>query len=229
VALRATREAELAIDGNVIIASSKVDGSPARATVSLALGPHAVFLSGVIRCPEDAIPVTCVLSGEAPAPVPAENLFPRWIGGLAGEVWASSNPEPWTTTPVQRRVDPVLGLLELRGEPAFGDRPLQARWRGQLTIGEGGVYRFSTRSTARVALTVAGRTVLSAAPGQASGELEITAGRHRIELVCNWPPGRAAVELYWTPPRGHREIIPPAVLSPDWNAKRAARRTRGAD
>jgi hypothetical protein len=113
-----------------------------------------------------------------------------------------------------RRVDPAIGFREARDDRSFGRGPFVARWSGRVRAESSGEYLFEARSNGLSMLMIDGHPSL---PEQAAAPVKVTleAGPHDLELFYEWEKGRARLALYWTPPSGCRELIPPSALSPE--------------
>jgi 4-amino-4-deoxy-L-arabinose transferase-like glycosyltransferase len=186
--------------------------------VLLARGLHDVRLTTVLSGPEDPLSVTWAFQVTGDQPITRRYLFHRGLGGLLGEIWTDSPahlPSLPETPPSSRRVDPAIGLREARRDTSIDQRPFVARWSGLLKAESSGRYLFEVGARGLSTLRVDGRDVLSARTGAPSyGAVELQSGSHAIELLYECERGQARLDLYWTPPSGPREIVPPAAWSP---------------
>lgn len=218
LALSAGPGARLSLDGVFETASPRGPESAGKPLeLLLAKGLHRVRLSGLLQGPETKIAVTSALEAEAPHPIPRRLLFREGLGGLTGEVWTdttTSLPAVPAARPSVRRVDPAIGFREARDDLSFGRGPFVARWRGLLRADSDGRYLFETRANGATVLSIDGRP-LPTDPAGAPVALSLQSGPHALELLYQWEKDRARLDLYWTPPSGRRELIPPAALSPD--------------
>ena len=186
--------------------------------VLLARGLHDVRLTAVLSGPEDRLSVTWAFRVTGDQPIARRFLFHRGLGGLLGEVWAGTPghlPSLPETPPSSRRVDPAIGIRELRRDTSIDQQPFVARWSGLLRAPSPGRYVFEVGARGSALLRVDGHDVLSARTGPLSqGAVELQSGSHAIELLYECERGQARLDLYWTPPSGPREVVPPAALSP---------------
>jgi 4-amino-4-deoxy-L-arabinose transferase-like glycosyltransferase len=223
--LAADAGARLAIDGIEIASGPQTGPSPATLELVLARGLHEVRLSGVLKSPETPIVVTSAFEAEAAQPIARRLLLRRVLGGLTGEVWTNSTarlPSVPETSPSVRRVDPAIGFREARDDHSFGQGPFVVRWRGRIRTESPGEYLFEARSNGASTLSIDGRPVLSTRANAASvGTVRLAAGSHPLELLYEWDQGRARIDLFWTPPSGAREIVPPTAWSPERRSWRA--------
>jgi hypothetical protein len=88
------------------------------------------------------------------------------------------------------------------------------RWSGRVRAESPGQYLFEALSNSPGILTIDGHPSL---PDSVAAPIAVAlqAGPHDLELLYEWEKGRARLDLYWTPPSGCRELIPPAALSPE--------------
>lgn len=203
--------ARLSLDDAVAIVSpGKSDGG-----AFLAKGLHHVRLSGLLQGPGTGIAVTWAYEAGVAQPIERRLLFRDGLGGLTGEIWTDATahlPSLPAGRPSVRRVDPAIGFREARDDRSFGQGPFVARWRGLLRAESSGQYLFETPSNGSSMLSIDGHPLL---PGPAGAPVALEAGPHALELLYHWEKDRARLELYWTPPSGRRELIPPAALSPE--------------
>jgi hypothetical protein len=126
----------------------------------------------------------------------------------------------------------VSGLDLKNPQHVFGNDPLglgfgpdyAARFRGEVRIGEGGGrYTFFLRSHKGSRLTIDGELVVQTAPAEgefaeASGDVTLGPGWHKIEVLYYETVGAALLDLSWAPPGGSRQAIPSQnLLSRDEN------------
>jgi hypothetical protein len=94
--------------------------------------------------------------------------------------------------------------------------PYTAEWEGSILIPESGTYVFALQSIDESTLYLDGEEVAASARrgeyGQAT--LDLQAGDHDLLVRYAARTDHMYLNLYWTPPGGTREIIPPEVLFP---------------
>jgi 4-amino-4-deoxy-L-arabinose transferase-like glycosyltransferase len=133
-----------------------------------------------------------------------------------------------------RVIDPQLNAFAFTEEPAFeGDNapmvhlPFSVSWSGALRITIPGTYGFEARGTGTYSVSLDDGELFNAlAPSGIPNQLEraghaernLSTGTHRLEAhwTCPLPPsGRGRLfQLYWAPPGGERELIPPSAFVP---------------
>lgn len=132
---------------------------------------------------------------------------------------------------VGRSIDPQLNyaiderLFPQPGEPRFR-MPFQVRWEGALRIDRPGRYVLRLETNSRGQIEIDGRVVVELAETPATKQvmtqtvtLQLDSGDH--PLVANWDAGppypsypRAIFQLFWTPPGGESQLIPPTSFVP---------------
>jgi 4-amino-4-deoxy-L-arabinose transferase-like glycosyltransferase len=219
--LTGSGDSELRIDGSCVVreAAPGALSQPQRTEWVLSKGLHHVRLTGSLPTPSARIAVTSSFDRGPEHPVDSHFLFRGFFGGLSGEVWRGERtltgrlPE---SPPAVRRIDPLFGFREARDDSSFRPGPFAARWRGRIKTECAGEYRFETGSNGSSRLTVEGQQLFANPGGLRTGEaIWLESGSHPLELEYEWESGRAWLELYWTPPLGHRELVPPDALLPE--------------
>jgi hypothetical protein len=216
--LSAEPGARLSLDEAFAVAGQEVSEKAATPVeLLLAKGLHRVRLSGSLRSSETTIAVAATLEAAAAQPIARRYLFRENLGGLTGEVWSDPGtrlPYLPAAPPSVRRVDPAIGFREARDDQSFGRGPFMVRWSGRVRAESPGQYLFEALSNSPGILTIDGHPSL---PDSVAAPIAVAlqAGPHDLELLYEWEKGRARLDLYWTPPSGCRELIPPAALSPE--------------
>jgi hypothetical protein len=147
--------------------------------------------------------------------------------------------------PALRAIDPQLNAFA--DYPMFqpGDEPLvhmpfSAAWTGALRIATPGTYRFDARGIGTYSVRLDDVGLVNAASGPSAtnpaervsyAEWTLTAGIHKLEAhwacpgpVSTVPPAQGQYRLfqmYWAPPDGKRELIPPSSFVPSVPAEAA--------
>jgi hypothetical protein len=135
--------------------------------------------------------------------------------------------------PLLRVIDPQLNAFAFTEEPVFIGAnapmvrvPFSATWSGALRITTPGTYRFEAQGTGTYSVRLDDTDLVEATHGSVRGygdrgvfaERGLAAGLHPIEArwTCNKPAQglRRVFQLYWTPPGGERELIPPPSFVP---------------
>lgn len=98
--------------------------------------------------------------------------------------------------------------------------PFTAHWRGALRIDTPGEYRFDAIGSGPYSITLDGEPLLAARPERPEDPLAVEqsrhldAGLHPIEATFDSSraahTSRRIFQLYWTPPGGDRELVPPS-------------------
>lgn len=130
-------------------------------------------------------------------------------GGLTGHYFAGRNFErevatrkdasldyDWTTKP------PIDGL---------GSKDFSVRWTGTLLTPRSGSYSFVTRADDGARLWIDGKPVIDdwsvKAASEATGRVDLTAGKHAIRLEYFQAGGEAVLSLQWQPPSTTQEVV----------------------
>ncbi|MFZ5917748.1 MAG: PA14 domain-containing protein [Chloroflexota bacterium] len=129
--------------------------------------------------------------------------------GLVGSYFPNAN---WAGTPsiVQRDIFLTAGEVL--------PSPYSIIWRGKLLVEKPGLYKLGTNSDDGSLLYVDGVLVVdNGGPHGAryvEGSINLTGGYHDLELRYFQDGGSRALDLWWTPPGGQKELIPPTALLP---------------
>jgi DNA-binding beta-propeller fold protein YncE len=207
----------LEIDGRPV-----VEGGGGVATVVLARGMHDVRLTDTVGG-AGKLDLLWAGAGGPTTPIAPGYIYNGTTGGLSGEFAPMSTlddlkaPDPLgRTARFLRRSDGFFGYKEATN--SVGQAAFIARWQGWINVPADGMYGFSTHSNGPSMLLIDGKPVVenmaNGSIAMSNGQLELTRGRHQIDLRYVWYSGRATLELYWSRPDGERELIPPDVLEP---------------
>ena len=150
--------------------------------------------------------------------VPREMLGTGPAFGLLGSYYSSPD---LSGQPVGRQVDPTLFFYMSPFRP-YVDRnvPFSVRWEGVLHAPTPGTYQFALQAFEGLAwLKIDGQVVIEdrdpSTPQFRRGSLDLAQGEHSIEVSYACTSGISYMAyLFWTPPDGFQEIIPPSVLRP---------------
>ena len=148
-------------------------------------------------------------------PVPAEALFSVGLPqhGLLATYY---NNENWNGPPAFSVISPLVLFAWAETEPWAG--PFSTTFSGELEAPVDGSYFFSVNGDDGVRLTLDGNVVGEAMQPDTANEFNatvtLTAGRHTIRVDHFQRGGGKALELWWQPPNGPRQVVPPRVLWP---------------
>jgi 4-amino-4-deoxy-L-arabinose transferase-like glycosyltransferase len=222
---------ELKIDGTSLLTATPGNEAPTEASIVLAKGVHRVELSGELKSAQGRVELRWAAAA-AGDPMPVAQRF-LWNGpqgamlglaylptSLGDPTWYTTPRLPaYTTAPFMARLDGFSqwGLLNYG---FFAAPQVEIVWRGEFGASTPGPYTFdaATYNNAWLSLWVDGklvqvRGVVSQTP-LTPMPLELTAGRHTIELRAGVLGNNASLELYWQPPNSERALMPPAVFAP---------------
>jgi len=154
---------------------------------------------------------------ELPPPEPVEVDRGQLRPGLSGRYFDKVNPvgrhaavrvedrfDFWYNSPEETRRN--LGLSP----------PLSVLWEGLIEISRAGNYVFATESDDGSWIFIDERMVADNGGTHAvqyrSGEVTLEEGFHRIRIKYFDVGGGAVLKVFWTPPGGKEEPIPPGIL-----------------
>jgi len=204
--LRAPASAELYLDDSLLLRGK----GESFTEVVLARGNHdlRVKTSGA----EGRFELAWQPPGGEEQVVPPSALYapPVTANGLLG--WYFPNGD-WEPPLAFARIDPRLGFYyHIPPLPM----PYTVEWEGSILIPQSGKYVFAIQSTDESALYIDGQEVV-ASPRRSEYDqvtLGLRAGRHDLRVRYAARTDHMYLNLYWTPPGGTREILPPQVLLP---------------
>jgi len=154
--------------------------------------------------------------GGPEAPVPPEALFAISPppNGLLGRYFQGG---AWQGQPLFEQVNPVLLFAWVGAEPWPG--PFSARWTGSIDAPSDGTYSFTVEADDGARLWLDGRVAGESLEPDTANLVEtsvyLTDGRHPIQVDYFQRGGAKALELWWTPPGGKRQVVPPSALWPE--------------
>lgn len=152
-------------------------------------------------------------SGTSPELRPIPSLFqtpPVDNHGLLATFYKGERFEPPVALArVDRNINAYYHVIPI-------ERPYSVVWAGQVETAQAGTYEFGVRVMGRAKVFVDDRQVADAPEPSSytSGTIDLTAGRHRIRVLFVDDRGASRMHLYWKPPGGSQEIVPPGVLWP---------------
>jgi Dolichyl-phosphate-mannose-protein mannosyltransferase/PA14 domain len=145
----------------------------------------------------------------------AEGLLATYIRGDGGSVH-SIDPQ-LNAFAVEDRFPPHADLLVRM--------PFTATWRGSLLVRTPGRYQFEAQGTGPYSVRLDGERLVDGAPTMpeqpalARADRDLEPGLHPIEVTFDSSDKahttRRLFQLFWTPPDGTKQLIPPTNFSPD--------------
>jgi len=192
-------------------------------SVELFKGWHKLDVLQVAVDEASHIDLLWTVGESEPEVIAPQYLNPRTeVNGVLVSVFAGPDFEG---TPVERSIQPNLSLLRMPTAwqsafvPELAGELYSLDCRGALRVEKRGSYRFEIVPwNGQATLYVDGVQVLtsSAGPSVSSGaELELEPGWHDLWLRYSYSGGEfSGVQVFWTPPGGETEVIPPAFLRP---------------
>ncbi|HEY65035.1 MAG TPA: hypothetical protein G4O02_10740 [Caldilineae bacterium] len=144
-------------------------------------------------------------------PIPLEALYsvPAPRNGLIGYYYPTLD---WSGPPALIEKD----LLVLPNN-VLGER-FSILWRGKIAAPRPGVYVFGTRSDDGSYVYIDGQLVVDNGGHHGAqyreGRIELSQGFHDIEVRYFQDGGSREMQLWWMPPGGTKELVPPEYLFP---------------
>jgi hypothetical protein len=128
--------------------------------------------------------------------------------GLMGRYYRG---ETWQGRPDFAEVDPFIAF---RWHPdPFEGQAWSATWSGKIEAPVTGKYVFQAQSNDRSWLIIDGRTWINGARGHSQVQLDLTAGRHDIQVKYANNKGYSEMRFMWQPPNEqHVTEVPNRVL-----------------
>ena len=214
MALDSPSSSSLQIDGKAIFEEGPGER---HATVRLARGRHPILVT------EKGGERTVRLAwrqpsrpGE-PAPglevIPALDLFQASAvstGGLLGDYYRGEGiAGPIAFSRIDPFIDFYIHYLPL-------ERPYTVLWTGFLEADVAGEYEIGLRARGKAEISLDGRLLLSRPEptDYAGAKVSLAAGRHEVRIKFVDHLDGSFIHLYWTPPGGARQIVPPEALRP---------------
>jgi hypothetical protein len=181
-------------------------------TLIMAQGPHTIHLTARLAGPHTRVQLrwsgSTVPTGLVQRRYLWDNHIGRaWLGQVRPDFGAVSN-----------RVDGFLGFRD--ANIAFGlSNGLAGTWLSILTVHQAGTYTFQLNALNTASLAIDGKRIVtdSAAgpdPMIAIGHVELSPGRHEIEIHYGWQTGIGYLECSWAPPGSPLQLFLTPDLSP---------------
>jgi 4-amino-4-deoxy-L-arabinose transferase-like glycosyltransferase len=213
LSIPASGEYDFTIDGPGQLV---LDGQPWTGPRFLGKGLHDL----VVQQTEPGVDAVIVLSWLPPGQTDAEPAPPNRFftvaaptQGLRGEYFRG---ELWEGEPVFTRVDPLLLFAWPEQEP--WPAPFSARWTGTLLAPEDGLYRFQVNADDGVRMwldgELLGESVTPDNVNMIDAQKQLSAGVHTVRIDYFQRGGGKALELWWQPPGGLLQPVPPSALRP---------------
>jgi 4-amino-4-deoxy-L-arabinose transferase-like glycosyltransferase len=218
--LRAPEGAELTIDGRQVL---RATGSQTIKLV-LARGVNTIRLTGTLPSTQSRIDLTWGSAIGSPMPISGAFLWHAPMGGLLANAYMGATEAALTARHLDTKkliltVSRRDGLIDyhyvnLRMEDGTH---VFAVWRGKLIARTSGTYTFDPRTDGSYSIWVDGRLIGTNAAVQSTTALRLPStrlarGAHRFEVRFLAAHDNQAFELFWRPPGGSEEILPPSAL-----------------
>lgn len=211
--VEASGQVELLTEGGLAVV---VDGQPWTGGRFLGKGLHALQVTQADPLAAGRAVLRWQLADQAAMPAPSANLVavPPPMHGLRASYFAN---EDWAGPPVFSQVVPLVLFAWEDQEPWWG--PFSSSFTGYLDAPVDGTYAFSVNGDDGVRLWLDGQVVGESLRPDTANQIDVmaplTAGRHAIRVDHFQRGGGKALELWWQPPGGPRQVVPPHVLTPD--------------
>lgn len=188
------------------------------AHIMAAAGLHSLEISARIESRDDYIRILWSPPGGGRSPIPFANLYRGSVRpmGLAGRFFDEDPDDYDPSAPDDARASPTTDIFHY--DPVL-PHPYNAEWEGTLTVALPGNQTFALESSGgqTAALYIEGNLIASVPPAgetAARGEINLSAGRHRIRLERRVESGSPSFRILWAPPGIGLEPIPAGALSP---------------
>jgi hypothetical protein len=225
LSLGAPAGATLEIDGRQVITATSGSSVPAEVRVVLASGVHQVRLAGTLQDPQTPVQLQWSTDTGIYVPVARPFLWSGPPGTLLARAYPPIADPTWLTnlqfaglpaTPLIERRDGVLAWRGINGSIGGFSGPA-VLWTGTLRAPVAGAYGLEAATPGRVSIWVDGQKVDPGngvqVPNMGAG-VQLGAGDHAIEIHLQVDRDGTPFDLYWQPPGGQREIMPPTAFAP---------------
>lgn len=192
-----------------------VDGQPWTGARFLGRGLHALQVSQrpAINGPRAALSWR---SGDNPLEIVPPSALVRIEPPQEGLLAQYFPNDAWSGEPRFSQVTPLLLLAWPDGEPFAS--PFSVRFTGTLRIATPGPYKFMVNADDVARLAIDGRVVGAAMEplrlNRFTAVVDLSPGEHAVQIDYLQLGGGSALEVYWQPPGGTEEPVPPRVLLP---------------
>jgi hypothetical protein len=214
IVLDSPSSSSLRIDGKPVLE----EGSGERhAIVRLPQGRHPIWVTATGR--ERVVRLAWRQPSKVGEPepdlevIPAIDLFqPSSVStrGLVGEYYSGGN----ISGPIAfSRIDPFIDFY-IHNVPL--GRPYTVVWSGFLEATVPGEYEIGFRVRGKAEVSLDGQVLLSRAEptDYAGARVSLSAGRHAFRMKFFDYLDGSRIHLFWTPPGGQSQIVPPEALLP---------------
>jgi 4-amino-4-deoxy-L-arabinose transferase-like glycosyltransferase/sugar lactone lactonase YvrE len=225
--LDAPAGATLSIDGRVVLTTTVV-ASSAQTRLVLAKGVHTVRLGGTLDGVDNRIELRWGADPAELAPVARHYLWGGHRGALLGESHANVGVDPrWLTQPQIEEISNGRGQPMTARRDGFmawrqlnfslhGGPNVFGIWKGALSAPLTGTYTFDANTTGLVSIWLDGQPVggrgVDGVPALPIS-VPLQRGTHDIEVRFQAVGDNSVLELFWQPPGGARELLPPSALA----------------
>ncbi|HUS15074.1 MAG TPA: glycosyltransferase family 39 protein [Chloroflexia bacterium] len=229
LAMTAPGGASLEIDGRRLMTATVGSNTPTETHLVLAKGVHTVRLAGTLSGPETPLELRWGTDAGMLVPIAPSFLWNGPLGAFQGQAYPAVEDITRFTAPdlnlgglgpLTERHDGFLGWQSVTDKLRGGDRVF-ARWVGTFHVPSSGDYLFDAAYEQGrmnpLSLFVDGKIVAGSGV-EGSPNLPITvplsAGAHTLDVRFNTTMAGPPFQLFWQPPGGTRELLPPTVLDP---------------
>ena len=153
--------------------------------------PHATFIDH-----KDPFGKTMVYEFQVP-PEDVNNLL-----GLTGHYYAGDVPQG---APLLERTDKIIDFNWATQPPV--PQPFNVEWTGSIVPPDAGTYTFEVLADGPAKISIDDQ-VLDIGRGKTQAAVDLAKGMHPVNIQFS---GRN-ITLYWTPPRGQRQVVPLTAL-----------------
>lgn len=174
--------------------------------LDLARGLHPI----TIRFRGNSISLNWTVPGGQRQTIPSSSLIALgWPEhGLVGRYYRG---DAWQGRPEYIQVDPYMAF-RWHPDPIEGGGGWSAAWTGQLDIQTAGRYLFQGVTNDRLWLTIDGKAYMNGIRNMNEVQIELSAGRHEIEIKYANNKGYSELRMMWRKPDGTFEPLPYSAL-----------------
>jgi hypothetical protein len=212
--IEGTGESQISVDGQMLGRGERVE---------LAKGWHTLEVQHATDDHDGSLELLWTPENGDREVIPSRYLSPRTdVYGVLVSVFRGPD---FSGQPVEQSIQPSLSLLRMPTVwqsafvPDLAGELYSLQGRGELRIDVAGSYRFGLEAWNGAASLYLDGTPVAATEQETAlttmGEVELSPGWHGLLLRYSYDGGEfSGVQVYWTPPGGQKEVIPPAMLRP---------------